>query len=96
MKKIASATAVAISLLTAPSAHAGITAQNSSEAAQFSSEAWAGVGYNMSSAWQSNPFPANLVDAIAAGSSQAWSATLVSAYHWTFMTINQVLQLFVR
>lgn len=98
MKKFASAATVAATLLSsvliAPAAHAGYVAQTSSEAAQLSSNAWGEVGGNMAAAWPNNPFPSNVFDSIAAGFGGSSNAMLISAYHWTFMTINQILDLF--
>lgn len=81
-------------IVSTPAAHAGYTAQNSSEAAQLSSEDWASVSSNMQWSFENQPFPSNIIDAIGAGFGGAFQATLVSTYHWTFMSINQVLDIF--
>ncbi|MEJ5997724.1 hypothetical protein [Corynebacterium sp. H130] len=93
-KTIVSTLTLALALSAAPAAHAGFTAQNSSEAAQLSSEEWANVSSNMQWNLTNQPFPSNIVDAIGAGAFGAFQASLVSLYHWTFMSINQVLNIF--
>lgn len=96
MKRFIAATTAAIALFTAPAAHAGITAQNSSEAVQFSSEDWALVPQNIQWNLTHNPFPQNLVEASSAGGFFAMQATLISAYHWVVMTLNQIVGIFAH
>lgn len=90
MKRFTATVTAAMAMFAAPTAHAGYTAQNSSEAAQLSTKAWSGVSSNSLWALTNNPFPGSLADAISAGAGAAFEATLISAYHWVFMTLGEI------
>ncbi|QGU02999.1 hypothetical protein CKALI_10745 [Corynebacterium kalinowskii] len=82
MKKFASAITIALSLILAPTASAGISAQNSSEAAAFSSESFASIPERVQWMQENGMADHSPIGWLTASMPMSVQGFYISIYHW--------------